>query len=42
MLFVATEKKGKLKEGAALYFGNFKQDNKTVWIKHLSELTNIK
>ncbi len=40
-LFVGTEKKGKLKE-RALYFGNFKQDDKTVWIKKLSELTKFK
>jgi hypothetical protein len=41
MFFVGTEKKGKLKEHA-LYFGNFKQDDKTVWIKKLSELTKFK
>ena len=42
MLFVGTQKKGKLKESAGLYFGNIQQGNKTIWLKKLGELTNMK
>ena len=38
MLMVGTEKKGRLRNGAGLYFGNIKRNNETVWIKKLSEL----
>jgi len=37
-LMVGTEKKGKLRNDAGLYFGNIKRGNETVWIKKLSEL----
>jgi hypothetical protein len=30
MFFVGTQKKGKLKEGAALYFGSIQQGGKTI------------
>ena len=42
MLFVGTQKKGKIKEQAGLYFGNIQQGSKTVWLKKLGELTNMK
>ena len=42
MLFVGTQKQGKLKEQAGLYFGNFQQGNKTVWLKKLGELSKMK
>jgi hypothetical protein len=42
LLFVGTEKKGKLKEHVGLYFGSIQRGTKTVQLKKLSDVTNIK
>jgi hypothetical protein len=42
MLFDGTQKKGKIKEQAGLYFGNFHQGNNTVWQKKLGDLAKMK
>jgi len=43
MLMVGTEKKGKPRNGAGLYFGNIRQKNETIWIRKLNELSrNLK
>jgi len=42
LLFVGTEKKGKLKEAAGLYYGYIKQGDKTINLKKLQEITKLK
>ena len=42
LLFVGTEKKGKLEEAAGLYYGYIKQGDKTINIKKLREITKLK
>jgi len=42
LLFVGTEKKGKMKEAAGLYYGYIKQGNKTINLKRLQEITKLK
>jgi hypothetical protein len=42
MLFVGSQTKGKLKELAKLYLGNIEQGNKTVRLKKLGDLKNMK
>ena len=42
MLFAGTEKGGRSRERAGLYFGNIQQGKKTVWLKKLGELTTVK
>lgn len=42
LLFIGTEKKGKLKKSARLYYGYIKQNEKTVTLKTLSDLTKKK
>ena len=42
LLFVGTEKKGKMKEAAGLYYGYIKQGDKTINLKRLQEITKLK
>lgn len=42
LLFVGTEKKGKLKEAAGLYYGYIRQGGKTIDLKKLHEITKLK
>ena len=42
LLFVGTEKKGKLKETAGLYYGYIKQGEKTIDLKKLEEISKLK
>lgn len=42
LLFVGTEKKGKLKETAGLYYGYIKQGDKTIGLRKLQEITKLK
>ena len=42
LLFVGTEKKGKLKEAAGLYYVYTKQGGKTVNLKRLQEITKLR
>lgn len=42
LLFVGTQKKGKMKDSSRLYFGNIKQAGKTLMLRKLSDLTRIK
>jgi len=42
LLFVGTEKTGKTKEAAGLYYGYIKQGDKTTDLKNLQEITKLK
>jgi len=42
LLFVGTEKRGKLKDDAALYYGYIKKDDKTIELKKLQEIMTMK
>jgi len=42
LLFVGTEKKGRLKEAAGLYYGYIRQGDKTIDLKKLHEITKLK
>jgi len=42
LLFVGTEKKGKLEETAGLYYGYIRRGDKTIYLKKLQEITKLK
>lgn len=42
LLFIGTEKKGKLKEDAGLYYGDIKKNEETITLKKLGDLSKIK
>lgn len=42
LLFIGTEKKGKLKDNATLYYGYIKQGNKTIEFKKLGDIKKMK
>jgi hypothetical protein len=42
LLFVGTEKKGKLEEAAGLYYGYIRQGEKTIDLKKLQEITKLR